>query len=581
MRTSITLRLYALAVLLGVALCLGLSTASSGQAVDAGPAGSHISSAPRLYTLRFANEAHLDRLAATLDVWEVNHSDRTVTAMLSAAQMDALLEEGESLVGTGQSLPWRPQPFASTSELDTVPGFACYRTMKGGTRELRELAEENPQLAAWIDIGDSWDKLNPAPPVGHDIQAIIITNRDKPGPKFKFLIVAAVHARELVTSEIAVRFAEYLVAHYGEDPDVTWLLDYGEVHIVPFANPDGRLYAEQLYYWRKNTNSADGCTLSDQYGNTYGVDLNRNADFRWNGCETEGCSSSDPCSPTFRGRSAASEPETAALQAYTASLFRDQAPPELDSAVPITATGLMVSLHSYAELVMFPWAWSSEPAPNEAALRTLGERLAEPLGYRVCQTGEAGCLYRLDGDLADWAYGRLGIAAYTFEFGTAFFQECGYFEYVILDDAIEALKLAFKHAPIPYALANGPTLNHVRLSADRVIQGTSITVTASTLVSVGQAVPAVELRYSLDGPPWPAEQRVAEPMPASQNTVKVPMSVSTRVDTKEWRPGRHLLVIQALDREGVAGIPYATWVDIVLDRTAYLPLVTHGKMSDR
>ena len=71
-----------------------------------------------------------------------------------------------------------------------------------------------------------------------------LTNRLVPGPKPHVFIMAAIHARELATAEVATRFAEQLVARYGVDPDVTWLLDYNEIHILAQSNPDGRKLAE-------------------------------------------------------------------------------------------------------------------------------------------------------------------------------------------------------------------------------------------------------------------------------------------------------------------------------------------------
>ena len=56
--------------------------------------------------------------------------------------------------------------------------------------------------------------------------------------------MAEIHAREYVTAETAARFAEYLMANYGIDPDITWLLDYYKVYIVTMTNPDGRKMAE-------------------------------------------------------------------------------------------------------------------------------------------------------------------------------------------------------------------------------------------------------------------------------------------------------------------------------------------------
>ena len=90
-------------------------------------------------------------------------------------------------------------------------------------------------------------------------------------------VVAEYHAREYTTAETALRFAEELVTGYGNNPDITWLLDYYEIHILPMANPDGRKWAEQGQLWRKNTDNNDGCATFPNYG----TDLNRNLSFKW------------------------------------------------------------------------------------------------------------------------------------------------------------------------------------------------------------------------------------------------------------------------------------------------------------
>ena len=67
--------------------------------------------------------------------------------------------------------------------------------------------------------------------------------------------MSAIHAREYATAELITRFAEYLVENYGTDPDITWLLDYNEIHLLLQANPDGRKHAETgIYGARTPTN---------------------------------------------------------------------------------------------------------------------------------------------------------------------------------------------------------------------------------------------------------------------------------------------------------------------------------------
>ncbi len=87
------------------------------------------------------------------------------------------------------------------------------------------------------------------------------------------------HAREIMSVDIPLRFAQYLLANYGTDPDVTAMVNEREIYFVPMVNPDGHVYVElnhsgdSDYWWRKNRRR--------NYDGSYGVDLNRNYGYMW------------------------------------------------------------------------------------------------------------------------------------------------------------------------------------------------------------------------------------------------------------------------------------------------------------
>ena len=88
------------------------------------------------------------------------------------------------------------------------------------------------------------------------------------------------------------------------DADVTTMLNYNEMWIVPLVNPDGRLIVEQggnsPYLQRKNANNTAGaCSNPPTSTNQHGVDLNRNANFKWGGLgtSTSPCTSTVVCTP--------------------------------------------------------------------------------------------------------------------------------------------------------------------------------------------------------------------------------------------------------------------------------------------
>jgi hypothetical protein len=116
------------------------------------------------------------------------------------------------------------------------------------------------------------------------------------------------HAREPQSMAGTMYFMYWLLENYSTNSEARYLVDNREIFFVPCANPDGYVYNQSIYpnaNWRKNRRNNGG--------NCYGVDLNRNYNYGWgynNG------SSSDPCSETYRGPSAASEPETQAIKNF-------------------------------------------------------------------------------------------------------------------------------------------------------------------------------------------------------------------------------------------------------------------------
>jgi hypothetical protein len=513
----------------------------------------------------FFDQANLGRLAQVLDVWEVVHEEGYLVALLQPGQLDALRQAGYRVEvdEARTALVERPAQFLQ-DQAAGIPGYPCYRTVEEIHADLAGLAAAHPTLATWVDVGDSWDKVVGGGP-GYDLHALVLTSSAVSGPKPRFLLMAAIHARELSTAELAVQFAEHLVASYGVDPDVTWLLDYAEVHVLPMTNPDGRKRAEAGLYWRKNTDDDDGCTVYPFYG----TDLNRNSSFHW------GEASGDPCAETYQGPSCASEPETQAIQEYVAGIFPDQRGPGDDDPAADDATGVFISLHSYGEEVLFPYGFRATPSPNHARLETLGRKFGYLNGYEVCQAGEPGCIYATSGTTDDWAYGELGVAAYTFELGTDFFQDCATFEDTILPQNLPALLYAAKAARRPYQTPAGPEAVQVTVAPTHTLTGSPVTLTAviddTRYDSDGWGDEPVQdiaaARYTVDVPSWVAGTISHALSPSDGAFDSAAEAVRATVDTTGLPPGRHILFVEGQDAQGNWGVPTAVflWVTGVLD----------------
>ncbi|MCC6169830.1 MAG: peptidase M14 [Caldilineaceae bacterium] len=535
---------------------LALPSRAAAQRADAAPTA--------VYRIYFAGAAGLQQLAASLDIWSVNHAEGYLVAPLTP-------EQAESLQATHRieaaPLPG-PMPLQTLAAQDvtSIPDFACYRTVEETADTLAALAATYPQLARIKTIGVSWEKQTPGGPAGYDLDVLVLTNRTRPDPKFRFFLMGAIHARELATAETTLRFAESLLAGYGVDADATWLLDYGELHLLPIANPDGRKRAETGLLWRKNTNRSDAACIWSP--DSDGVDLNRNSSFKWNSCF--GCSSGVACDLTYRGRTPASEPETQALESYLRTLFVDARPPEPDAAVPETTPGLLLSLHSYGGYVLYPWGWTSLPAPNAAALQTLGRKLGYFTQYNACQIGAEGCFYQTDGSIEDWLYGELGIPGYTIEMGDWFFEPCETYEAGLADATLAALRYAFKAAQAPYQTPAGPEVVAVTPSTVTLAAGDPFTVTAQAddtrsyggVYGSDPAQPIQAARAGLDFFPWQAP-RNGWAMHAADGSFDQPQeALALEIETACWSAGRHLLFLQAQDRSGRWGVPSAALVEV-------------------
>jgi hypothetical protein len=536
---------------------------------------------PIVAKVHYRSWAELNAVAGSLDVWEVRHAEHVFVAALSAGEAERLRAAGFQIEPAPELAP-ASRPLAATAQDSGIPGFACYRTVEETYADLAALAAAHPNLASWIDIGNSWDKATPNGPAGHDLHALVLTNQAQPGPKFKFVLMAAIHARELATAELAARFAEQLVADYGIDPDVTWLLDYGEFHLLPQANPDGRKFAEEGFLWRKNTNRTIDCPGAPTSSTHYGVDLNRNSSFKWNECEGGACSSSSACTQTYRGAGPASEPETQAIQNYLSTVFADQRGPNVSDSAPADTGGLFISVHSYGQLVLFPWGYSTSLAPNGIALQTLGRKFGYHTGYVVCQAGAPGCLYMTDGTTDDWGYGELGVASYTFEIGTSFFQDCSSFENTIQPAVTPALTTAFKAARRPYQSPSGPDALNVTITPTVVVAGQPVTFTAAlddTRFDANALHLGVEstqnistVVYSVGAPTWVTGTATAL-MAATDGAFDEKVeNASAFIDTTGWSPGRHLVFGQGQDADGNWGAPAAAFVTV-------LPLETRAVVA--
>ena len=492
----------------------------------------------------FTSQAQLERLTSRLDVWEVHRDEGYVVAFVGSQDRAWLTQEG---------FAFQVNPTPSIHP-DTPADYSCYRAIDSLYAQLSQWAAQYPDITSLDAIGHSFEN--------RDLMVMRLTNHSTTGFKPRFFLMANIHGRELITNETAMVFIQKLLQGYGNDPDITWLLDYEEVDVLVSANPDGHVKNEpvQLWaYWRKNTQPYGSC------GSTgYGVDLNRNTDFEWGGAG----SSPDPCAETYHGPSAASEPETQVVENFVRSLFSDQRGPGDSDAAPITTTGVLITLHSYSNLVLWPWGWTYTVAPNSAQLQQLGQKLASFNGYTPQQSVG---LYPTTGATDDWSYGELGIASYTFEIGSdgdGFYPDCSHYD-ALIQPNVSALLYAAKVARTPYLTPLGPDATDATVGLTTT--GSLALVTVRATIRGGQVISAAEAY--VDAPPWaggtPLDLAAADG--AFDAAVE---SVSGAFPTAGLAPGRHIVFVRGQDAAGFWGPVSAVFGEpIVLPHSMFLPMV--------
>ncbi len=528
-----------------------------------------------IYEVRAADAALLRKAAISFHAQVLESQDDVLIMELTGPERLILRGHGLSLKPASKFIAKRNEILAQLdrrnalgldASIQSIPSFACYETVEETETAMQAFVSAKPQLASIVITGPSWQKTQGTG--GYDLKVLKLTNGATTGvggaAKPKLFVNSAIHAREYATAPLNLAFARWLVDGYGVNADATWILDHHEVHLLLHTNPDGRKRAEGGLSWRKNTNN-NYCANT----NTRGADLNRNFSQSWNSTGGSG-SSANVCNETYRGPSAGSEPETKAIESYIRSLWPDRRGPNRADGAPADTSGIHLDIHSYSRLVLWPWGDVNTPAPNGAALQTLGRKFAFFNGYTPQQSIG---LYATDGTSDAPSYGELGVAAFTFELGTSFFESCTSFENTIKPGNLPALIYAAKVVRTPYITPAGPDITSLSLgqgaSSGGVQPGVTVSLTAnasdarfstSNGTEATQAIAAAEAY--IDTPPW-VPGAVALPLSASDGSFNSSTEgLAGTLSTGTLSLGRHTVFVRARDASGAWGAVTAAFLNV-------------------
>lgn len=270
--------------------------------------------------------------------------------------------------------------------------FDTFRTYSEVLARVDLLIANNPGIAVPVSVGTSR--------FGRDIRGLAISAPDTPenprSQRRQVLFNGTQHAREWLSPTTVMWIAHQLIADFGAGNErVSALLSNAEVIIVPIINPDGYDYTwTNTRLWRK--------TRVDNGNGTFGVDPNRNWGYEWGG---EGASTS-PGNDTYRGPSAFSEPETAALRDFIT------ARPRIDAHI---------DFHTFSQLILSPWGYTSNlpPQPVQGVFDRLNADMAREIRSVHGMTYIGGpsytTIYPASGTVPDWVLGDQGKLSWTIE----------------------------------------------------------------------------------------------------------------------------------------------------------------------
>jgi carboxypeptidase T len=363
--------------------------------------------------------------------------------------------------------------------------FGAYHTFSEDVAWMDQLRAQYPDVisARW-SIGQGHE--------GNDLWAFRVSDNpdiDESG-EAEVLFDGMHHAREIMAAEMPMMLAEYLCQEYtAGNPDIVSLVDDNEIYFVPIVNPDGFLYNEQISpngggMWRKNRRNNGG---------SYGVDPNRNYPYEW-GCDWG--SSGSPSDETYRGPSPASEPEVQAMIAF------------INDHDFVTRQ----SWHSYSELTLYPWGYTTNDTPDEDTFREMAAAMVQYNGYAPGQPGDV--LYDVCGGTFDWDYGAQGehgkIFSFTNEIGSSsdgFWPTDGRRQQLFEDNLWPSLYMigvsgslrgvTWEHEALPFTAV--PSAGYIVSGTPVGYEGAAIDPTSVKLVYRVDGAGFIEVEMSHDG----------------------------------------------------------------------------------
>ena len=278
----------------------------------------------------------------------------------------------------------------SVSSFAGILSFSNFHTPSQVDAALTTLHTTYPGKTSIISLGTSYN--------GSPIKVLKISSNPAVNDPTKgdVVYVALHHAREWISVEVALYLADELLARYSTDATLQADMDRLQIWIIPVVNPDGYAYtttdgscsaSTSPRMWRKNRRpNGDG---------TYGVDLNRNWGYQWGLLSG---SSNITADDTYHGTGAFSEPETKVIRDFLNGLTNFKS---------------FVTYHSFSELYLRPWSYTTSDPPGEPTLKSIAQRNIGLIAGVHGHTYSEDIWYTSSGEATDWVWQEKRVAAFT------------------------------------------------------------------------------------------------------------------------------------------------------------------------
>ncbi|XP_006031900.1 carboxypeptidase A1 [Alligator sinensis] len=353
--------------------------------------------------ISMANEAQVEKMRELetmdhlqLDFWaSPSHPERPVDVRVPFTSLQAvkvfleqnniqyfiLIKDLQRLVDDEKAQMVRQRSRALSVE---TFNYATYHTLNEIYDFMDLLVAERPNLVSKIEIGYSTEGL-----------PLNVLKFSTGGPNRPAIwIDTGIHSREWVTQATGVWFAKKIISDYGKDESLTAILDKMDIFLEIITNPDGFVFTHtQNRMWRKtrSINAGSSCR---------GVDPNRNWDAGFGGLG----SSRNPCSETYHGPHANSEPEVKAIVDFVKQHGNIKA---------------FISIHSYSQLLLYPYGYTKTPVPDQKELDSIATAAVTALSSLYGTSYRYGSIittiYQASGGTIDWTYNQGIKYSFTFE----------------------------------------------------------------------------------------------------------------------------------------------------------------------